>query len=375
MKHLKITALLMFCSVLFCACNKDASIALRINEQEIKKTEFYSEFKKIKEINLKGAPKEIKRDDSYATLMLKERFLNDVIVRELLKQEFEKRKIEVTDKDVQDKKAIIIKRMGSEERLKNVLKENNVSDETFMSDLKNEVKMDKLVHQLGAKEASDSEAQKYYNANKARFTHPELVEASHILIAINPALIKQEITDADKDAKLSQSEIEAKVKEEIKRKEDLAKEIRQKALNNPKSFADLAREFSQDKGSAVFGGQLGFVSKTQVVKEFGNMAFSQKVGTISPIVRTQYGDHIILVTDKKAAGTQSFSEVKEDLKAYLTDEKRKEKLNELIDTLKKTAKIEYVDESLNPDTIRKQVQEKLPMPSMPQALSEKQAEK
>ena len=360
MKFTKI-ALTIFCSMaLFCGCAKDSDIVLKINDKNITRAEFYGDFNKIKNVQLKNAPKELQKDDSYTVIALKERYLNDVIVRTLLEQEFQKRKIEASEKEIKDKKAQIIAQIGSEEQFNNILKENQISEQRLNSDMANEVKIAKLIDSLGAKEATNSEVEKYYKQNKLQFTMPERVKVSHILFDTNPESLKRKITDADKEAKLSTSDIDKKVKEEIARKEKLAQEVRQKALNNPKNFAQLATQYSEDPGTAQKGGDLGFITRNQVVKEFGDAAFSQKVGTISPIVKSQFGEHIIYVTDKAAAGVQSLSDVKNDLKAYLTEQKKIQALQKLIENLKANAKIEYVDSNLSPDSIKKQLEEALP---------------
>ena len=90
MKFTKL-ALMFLCSViLFCGCTKNNDVVLKINDKEITHGEFYSDFNKIKESQFKNTPKEAVKDDSYMVLALKERYINDVIVRELLKQEFDK---------------------------------------------------------------------------------------------------------------------------------------------------------------------------------------------------------------------------------------------------------------------------------------------
>ena len=359
MKFTKI-ALTLFCSVaLFCGCTKDSDIVLKINDKSITRAEFNEDYNRIKNSQLKNAPKEIQKDDSYAAIAIKERFVNDLIIRSLLEQEFEKRKIEASEKEIKDKKAQIIAQFGSEEQFKNVLKENQITEQRLNSDMANEVKIVKLIDSLGAKEATDAEAEKYYKQNKAQFAVPERVRVSHILFDTNAENIKRKITDADKEAKLSSANIDEKVKNEVARKEKLAQEVRQKLIKNPKSFASLAKQYSDDIGSAQKGGDIGFVTRFQVVKEFGDAAFSQKIGVVGPIVKTQYGEHIILVVDKSAAGTQSFANVKNDLKRYLTEQKKIKTLQTFIDGLKQNAKIEYTDNSLNPDNIKKKLEEAL----------------
>lgn len=360
MKFTKIACTLLCSVALFCGCAKNSDVVLKINDKEITRAEFYNDFNKIKNSQFKNAPKELQKDDSYMVLSLKERYLNDVITRELLSQEFVKRNIQATEEEVKNKKQQVINQIGSEEQFKKILKENNVSDERVNSDMANEVKLEKLVNSLASSKVTDAEIQKFYSQNKAQFNLPERVQASHILINVNPEDVKRQITDADKEAKLSTADIDTKVKEEVARKEKLAVELQQKAAKNPKDFAKLAKEFSDDKGSAAQGGDLGFVTRESVVKEFGDAAFKQKVGTVSPLVKSQFGYHIILVKDKAAKGTQPLSKVKNDLSAYLTQQKKVQAMQKLVEGLKDGAKIEFVDESLKPENLKKQIDEALP---------------
>ena len=194
------------------------------------------------------------------------------------------------------------------------------------------------------------------------------MQASHILFKTNPEEIKKSIVESDKDAKLSQIDIDKKVSEEVNRIEELAKEVRQKAANNPKNFAQLAREYSQDPGSAQNGGDLGYIVREQVVKEFGDAAFAQKVGTVSQLVKSQFGTHIIYVKDKAAKGVQPYSAMKADIKAFLEKREKYEAVNELVQGLKSKATIEFVDKTLDPaeldkkarEALEKEVQAKMP---------------
>lgn len=356
------TAVMLACSlVLFCGCAKNSDVVLKINDTEVSRAEFYGDLAKIRNIQLKDTPRQIKNEASYTSLALKEKFTNDFIVRKLLEQEFEKRKIEATEKEVAEKKASIIAQIGSEEEFKNKLKENNISEERLNKDMENEVKVQKLIASItSSTKVSDSDIEKFYKDNKAQFTTPERVQASHILFDVNPDSVKRAILDADKEGKLSEKDIEAKVKEEVSKKEALAREVAGKLSKNPKQFAELAKQYSDDTSSASSGGDLGFISRDSVVKEFGDVAFTQKVGTISPLVKTQFGLHIIYVKDKSAAGVQPLAKVKNDLRAYLSEQRKFVVFQNFLNGLKNQAKIEYLDESLKPDVIKKQMEEALP---------------
>jgi len=104
-------------------------------------------------------------------------------------------------------------------------------------------------------------------------------------------------------------------------------------------FAAIASEVS-DCPSKARGGSLGTFSRGQMVPEFETAAFSQKVGDIGDVIETQFGYHIIKVTEYKQAGVRSLSEVKDQLQDYLTGKSKKESVMAYIDELKAKANIE-----------------------------------
>ena len=169
----------------------------------------------------------------------------------------------------------------------------------------------------GKTEVTDEEAKKFYEANKAEFEQPETVKASHILFRVN---------------KEDSEEVVNKKLEQAKTAEERAKK--------GEDFATLAKELSEEPGAKESAGDLGFFPKDRMVPEFASAAFSQKVGDISDPVRTQFGWHIIKVTDKKAAGTLPYDEVKAQLIAYLKAKKQEEAAQALLKSLRSSAQIE-----------------------------------
>ena len=102
------------------------------------------------------------------------------------------------------------------------------------------------------------------------------------------------------------------------------------------------------------GGELGFFSKNDMVPEFSNAAFAMKPNTISSsLVRSNYGYHIIKVTDRIEAGTTPYAKVKDEIKFYLETQEQVKVLKNLTDGLMKTAKIDYIDESYDDDKLMK----------------------
>ena len=356
MKFTKVFLSAMFSLVLFAGCTPNNKAIITVNNEPIKRGE-YDEIMNIIKNNpqFKDAPAAEKVETSPVMLMTKERVVQDLIVKKLLDQEYKKRNITANDSEIEAKKQEIIKQLGSQEKFDQILKENNVSQKRIKEDLSNEVKVNKLLEATSDIKVSDKEVKDFYNSNKERFNYPERVKASHILIEANPELIKKSIIDADKDGKLSAAEIDKKVKEAMDKKMALAKDVRAQAVANPKNFAALAQKYSDDKGSAQKGGDLGFFPREAMVKEFSDVAFSIKPDTVSEIVVTRYGNHIIIVTDRAAAGLAPFEQVQGEIKAYLEQNKKIIALQKLFDGLKSNAKIEFNDPSFNPENIQKQL--------------------
>lgn len=156
-------------------------------------------------------------------------------------------------------------------------------------------------------QVTDAQIQAYYNAHKGDYQTPERVHARHILLSI---------TNKPKD------EV-PKIKAQA---EELDKQIKAGA-----NFADLAKKNSQDPGSAQKGGDLGWVSRGQMVKNFEDAVFTLKPNEISDVVTTEYGFHIIQVLEKQPAHLQTLDEVKPAIVAALKNQTVFDRMQELTD--------------------------------------------
>ena len=342
------------CSVLlFAGCSANNKAIITVNGEAVTKAD-YNEVMDVVKNNpqYKSAPEEQKKEDSPMMLLARERIVQDLIVRKLLDQEYAKRKITATNEEIEAKKQEVIKELGSKERFNELLKQNNITEDKINKDLANEVRINKLLEATSNVSVSDKEVKDFYKQNEKQFDYPQRVRASHILIEANPEMIKKAIIDADKDGKLSAADIDKKVKEEMDKKMALARDVRAQAIANPKNFAALAQKYSDDKGSAQKGGDLGFFPREAMVKEFSDAAFSLKPDTVSEIVVTQFGNHIIIVTDRAAAGIAPYEQVKGEIKAYLEQSKKISALQNLFDGLKSNAKIEFNDPAFDPKNIQ-----------------------
>ncbi|HLG96252.1 MAG TPA: peptidyl-prolyl cis-trans isomerase [Bryobacteraceae bacterium] len=153
----------------------------------------------------------------------------------------------------------------------------------------------------------DAQIQNYYSSHQDQFRTPERVHARHILLA----------TTGKSDAEKAQ--IKAKA-------EDLLKQLRAGG-----DFAVLAQKNSEDPGSAAKGGDLGWVVRGQMVKEFEDTTFALKPKEISNVITTQYGYHIIQVLEKEPAHLRTLDEVKAEITNTLRSQSVFDKMQALED--------------------------------------------
>ena len=362
MKGKKLLATVALSAILFTGCGiKSAQTIIKVNDKKITQAQFDESFNKQTNngmiaqlgINVKDGK------NNFLYFLIKERVVNELIVRALLEQEMARRDIKVSKDDIDNAVKEIVDKVGSKEQLEQTLKQNGTSAGDFRKDLTQEVKMKKLAKELGNSDVSDAEAKKYYNENIKRFKYPEKVRAAHILISVNPQEIEEIITSNKENAGLSKEEIKKKVDAEIAAKKAKAEKVLAEVKKDPSQFAKVAKENSDDTTTAVKGGELGFFSAQEMVPEFSKAAFAMKPNTVSGIVQTQFGYHIIMVTDRMAAGQEPFEKVKNDIKGYLQNQKQLQLIDNLVESLKKNAKIEYVNSEFDPAAIRKEVQSEI----------------
>ena len=153
---------------------------------------------------------------------------------------------------------------------------------------------------------AETDLKSYYDQNVQRLSGKEERRASHILIA-SP----KSAPEADRQkAKIKANELAALVKK------------------SPDTFADVARKNSQDPGSATAGGDLDFFARDAMVKPFSDAAFVMKKGDVSDVVESEFGYHIIKLTDIKAPKQRTFEEMKPELEADVKKQQAQKKFAE-----------------------------------------------
>jgi len=245
--------------------------------------------------------------------------LEGMILERLLDEQVKKAGIIVTDEDVNNRISEVTSQQGMTiDGLKSMLETQGQSFDDFKQQMKKGLSFEKLVDkQVGPVEINDAEARAYYEENEEDFNTPEQVRASHILIKVAPTATVEE---------------KAAAKEKI---ESLLKKVKEGG-----DFATLAKENS-DCPSKAKGGDLGFFERGSMVKEFEDAGFAMQPGQISDVVETQFGYHIIKVTDRKTAGVTTFEKAKPEIIKTLQQMKKGQTFREYIGKLKAEAKIVY----------------------------------
>jgi peptidyl-prolyl cis-trans isomerase C len=228
--------------------------------------------------------------------------------------------IQVSKEEIDAQLAKIKKQFPSEEVFLGEMKQRGLTYEQFTADLTRSMRQSKWMQSQiqGKDSATEDDAKKFYDANTKVFTHPDLVRASHILFLTPQGASPEQLKAAENKAK---SAI-----------------IR---ANKGEPFDKLASQLTEEPGAAQRGGDLGEFSKDRMVPELADAAFAQKVGTVSATpVKTKFGYHVIKVTEKKPAGTKTFAEEKDQIMAFIQDQKRHEVLKGVMQELRQAAKIE-----------------------------------
>lgn len=228
--------------------------------------------------------------------------LDTLIQEELVKQEADKKAIVISAQDIDAEVARIKKQFTSEADFQAALQQSGMTLDSLKKQIPMQLRIRKLLEPQA--KVTDDEVKQYFEANKASYGQPEQVRASHILVA----------TQAEAD--------------------DIEKQLKAGA-----DFAALAKAKSLDTGSKDAGGDLGFFGKGTMVPEFEQAAFSLKVGEVSDPVKSQYGYHVIKVTDHKDAVTATFESKQAEIRDQLVQQKISQLASTYLADLKAKAKI------------------------------------
>ena len=246
--------------------------------------------------------------------------VEQLISAELLYQAAAKVEIKDLDKQIDAKLAQGKERFKDEQDFKNAIKELEMDEKELREYTRRDLLITQYVDSVFVSKTvvTDAEIRSFYDKNPDKFTREESVKASHILIGVDSA--------ASADDKKKAREKADKLKKELAGGAD---------------FATLAKGNSTCPSSQQ-GGDLGSFGKGQMVPAFEKAAFALKPGEVSDVVETQFGYHIIKLTEKTPATTTDFKDVKAKIGEYLKGQKVNEAIQKYLEETRKTAKIEIL---------------------------------
>ncbi len=342
--------------------------AARVNEAVISSADYNQAVRRMQEqfsSRLEGLP-EAQR--TYFDKTIRTRALEELIMFELISQRAEKQGLKVASGEIRQKILAIpvFQEDGhfSRERYDQILQANNLYPQSFETKLGKEILLtemqrlfmnslktipqeaeqnkladslkvnlsvakfnrEQIIEKIPVKsqqldeylKANKEKVDKYFSDNKTKYSSPEEVSASHILIKFKSG------------DKTSEKQAEEKIR-------DLAAKV------NVKNFGEMAKKFSEDEGSKTKSGELGFFARGKMVKEFEDAAFQLEKGKISDPIKTNHGYHLIFVKDHHPAKTQNLEQVEKQIAQHMWAESQVE---DVIKQIEKNLKENHREEVL-----------------------------
>lgn len=278
--------------------SKKSSVFLKVNGKEVDPMRFGNIFSKLRQ----NSPEQLKTSD---LLFLQNMALSQTIDFTIMLDEARK-KVNVSGGELDS----ALDQLAKQQKFSNVAEFKQAVERSKMSwvNLRKMIR-DEMIVQKMMTEIRNSAA---VGPNDLRE-----IRASHILITVKPG------PDGDKKAK------------------DLADSLR-KRIGSGEDFAALAKKFSDDPGSKIKGGDLGFFSSGSMVKPFEDAAFSLKINEVGGPIKTDYGYHIIKVADARLRTIKG----KPDIEAAIKQEKQDKAFQDWFYSLKQKAKVEILDHNM-----------------------------
>jgi len=190
-------------------------------------------------------------------------------------------------------------------------------------------------------QVSDADIKAYYEANAARFNVPEKIDAQYLLLDSEAVIKDVSVSDDELAAYYEQnkgrftneesrriSHILIQTGDDAAAARKQAESLAEQARQNPAAFADLAREHSQDPGSAQAGGSLGWITRDTFVPELEKIVFSLKQGEVSGVAESDFGFHVLKLDEVRPASSKPLDEVREQLAQEIRMQKAGERFGD-----------------------------------------------
>ncbi|MFC1498210.1 peptidylprolyl isomerase [Verrucomicrobiota bacterium] len=251
---------------------------------------------------------------------LKEKACDQAVGAKLLINEANKLDITVPASDLDEKINEMVKNSGSEEMFDQLLQSQNMTRQMVRDSLTRGRQVDMLIEKIieGASDPTEEEIKAHFEAHKKEYKKPDRVQAQHILIRTESGNEENKAT-----AKSKLLEIKSKIEEGA-------------------DFADMAASHSDCPSGKKAGGSLGWFSRGMMVPEFDKAVFSLETNTLSDIVESSFGYHLIYKTAAEKGEPASFEEAREKVREFLRHVRRGEVISGYVSELKEKAVIEEV---------------------------------
>jgi parvulin-like peptidyl-prolyl isomerase len=295
------------------------AVVAKVNGEEISREQFWSLFQSYRRANPSDS------NDSGQRGELQQAILDRLVDATLLLQEAGRAGIQVEPARVDAKLQELRASFPDQESFEKAVAGGSYDEQRLRADLRKDLAIAELVERrieqtIGA---SDEELLDWYDANRSRLTALEEIRVSQILIR------------ASAEADL-----------ELKRRARAEIEECQQLVEASGNFAEVARRRSQDQASAAAGGDLGWFTRggessgRTLPAELEKAAFALGAGTVSPILTSVEGYHLLWVSERRPQRAYAFEEIRGQIRSSLLEQKRQSRLAELIQQLRARARIE-----------------------------------
>lgn len=243
--------------------------------------------------------------------------LDDLIIDKLVSKRAQEMKVE--DAEVDEMIAKLKKNFGSDEEFNAQVEKMGQTVEKVKENIRMNLRQQHWVDEQvkGKVEVTEAEAKDFYEKNGDQFKQPEQVRASHFLIAVPQDAKPDVVAEKEKAAKAALARVQ-----------------------KGEAFDKVTKEVSDDPGSKEKGGDLGFFGREQMVPEFSEAAFKLKKDEVTAEpVRSQFGYHVIKLTERKDAEKVSFEKAQPQLMTYLQNQKKQKEIEKVVMEMRAKAEV------------------------------------
>jgi parvulin-like peptidyl-prolyl isomerase len=253
-------------------------------------------------------------------IMLFRGALDNLVTLALLKAEVRNQKVTIDKAKIDQQMQLFESRYGSKEEFEKAMAKQGTDETSLRKSIEETWGVQEVLDRAGKDipVISEEEMRKFYDGNSEKFMNPDRAHVAQILLKTDPAATEEQKNEIKKNLENIRADIESK----------------------KMTFADAAAKFSQDQKSAKTGGDLGFVSRGQTSEQLEEAIFSTLPGSLTAVVKSSLGYHLIQVIELKPAGKATLEEAKPTIRQYLSQTAKQSAIQKYVQGLKSRAVVE-----------------------------------